>query len=425
MIFHDGWYYLLVTHGSCCAGANSSYNIRMGRAKKRDRPVPRQHGRRHAQGRRQAVPRIGRPLRRARDISGCSTWATACRSSPATTRPTSIAAASACSTSGRCSGVTAGRWRARTSKAGTYEIESARTGTALELAVQGVPVGGLRGRGGRGGPAGWSSRWTRRAAGRAGRGEGPAPSAPPPAPIPPQEAAQVSANWPAATLDVRLAPYMVQAQQKWAIAPAPNAGGYPGSPYFKITVAGTDRALAATAERELVVATSFTGAPEQLWRIDQLADGTYRLMPKASAGLEGTGRALRGRQQHADALEVRPAERPSALEPQDAVTSFITRCRRGLPPLLACSALWLHRAGAPERRAGCPAPNGRVAAAGIVAEQAGDPDQGGRRRRVHPALAGPRADPRARPTHPAGRAAAQWRRTSPFRGAACRTTARR
>jgi len=34
MIFHDGWYYLLVTHGSCCAGANSSYNIRMGRSKK-------------------------------------------------------------------------------------------------------------------------------------------------------------------------------------------------------------------------------------------------------------------------------------------------------------------------------------------------------------------------------------------------------
>ena len=24
MIFRDGWYYLLVTHGSCCAGANSS-----------------------------------------------------------------------------------------------------------------------------------------------------------------------------------------------------------------------------------------------------------------------------------------------------------------------------------------------------------------------------------------------------------------
>jgi arabinan endo-1,5-alpha-L-arabinosidase len=37
-------------------------------------------------------------------------------------------------------------------KEGTYQIESARTGTALELAVPGMPVGGLRGRGGRGWP---------------------------------------------------------------------------------------------------------------------------------------------------------------------------------------------------------------------------------------------------------------------------------
>ena len=77
-----------------------------------------------------------------------------------------------------------------------------------------------------------------------------------------------------------MAPYMLQAQQQWTIAPAVNAGGYPGSPFFKITI-GTDRALAATADRELVVLPAFTGAPEQLWRIDQLADGTYRLMPKA------------------------------------------------------------------------------------------------------------------------------------------------
>ena len=34
IIFRDGWYYLLLTHGSCCAGANSSYNIRMGRSRK-------------------------------------------------------------------------------------------------------------------------------------------------------------------------------------------------------------------------------------------------------------------------------------------------------------------------------------------------------------------------------------------------------
>jgi arabinan endo-1,5-alpha-L-arabinosidase len=74
---------------------------------------------------------------------------------------------------------------------------------------------------------------------------------------------------------------MLQAQQKWTIAPVPNGGGYPGSPFFRIAIAGTDRTLAATADRELAVLAAFTGAPEQLWRIDQLADGTYRLMPKA------------------------------------------------------------------------------------------------------------------------------------------------
>src|ERR1019366_2765417 len=34
MIYHDGWYYLLGTHGSCCAGAASGYNIRVGRSRK-------------------------------------------------------------------------------------------------------------------------------------------------------------------------------------------------------------------------------------------------------------------------------------------------------------------------------------------------------------------------------------------------------
>src|SRR5512140_519483 len=34
MIFHEGWYYLLATHGSCCRGADSGYNIRVGRANK-------------------------------------------------------------------------------------------------------------------------------------------------------------------------------------------------------------------------------------------------------------------------------------------------------------------------------------------------------------------------------------------------------
>ena len=34
LIYHDGWYYLLATHGTCCDGANSTYNIVVGRSKK-------------------------------------------------------------------------------------------------------------------------------------------------------------------------------------------------------------------------------------------------------------------------------------------------------------------------------------------------------------------------------------------------------
>jgi arabinan endo-1,5-alpha-L-arabinosidase len=78
-----------------------------------------------------------------------------------------------------------------------------------------------------------------------------------------------------------MGPYMLQAQQKWSITAVDNAGGYPGSPYFKITIAGTERALSATADAELTVVPAFGGGPDQLWRIDQLTDGTYRLMPKA------------------------------------------------------------------------------------------------------------------------------------------------
>jgi arabinan endo-1,5-alpha-L-arabinosidase len=63
----------------------------------------------------------------------------------------------------------------------------------------------------------------------------------------------------------------------------PDAGGYPGSPYFKITVAGTNRALAATADAELVVVPAFTAAPEQLWRIEQFPDGTWRIVAKSTS----------------------------------------------------------------------------------------------------------------------------------------------
>ena len=37
-----------------------------------------------------------------------------------------------------------------------------------------------------------------------------------------------------------------------------------------------------TADGELVTVPEFTGGPEQLWRMDQLTDGTWRVMSKSA-----------------------------------------------------------------------------------------------------------------------------------------------
>ena len=42
-----------------------------------------------------------------------------------------------------------------------------------------------------------------------------------------------------------------------------------------------ERRRAATANGEVVAVPAFEPKPEELWRIDQLIDGTYRIMPKA------------------------------------------------------------------------------------------------------------------------------------------------
>lgn len=55
---------------------------------------------------------------------------------------------------------------------------------------------------------------------------------------------------------------------------------------LQIVIEGTNRALTATADAEVSTVPEFTGAPEQLWRIEQLIDGTYRIMPKKVPGTD-------------------------------------------------------------------------------------------------------------------------------------------
>jgi len=177
MIFREGWYYLLVTHGSCCAGANSSYNIRMGRAKKVTGPYLDNMGIDMLQGGGKLFlgsgDRFVGPGHFGLLELGDGVEKFSCHYEADLDRG-GISVLDIRPLLWRDGWPVAGE----NVKAGTYEIESARTGTALEMAVQGVPVGGARGRGGRGGGP-------------------PVPGAappPPPSPIPAQEAAQVSAN---------------------------------------------------------------------------------------------------------------------------------------------------------------------------------------------------------------------------------------
>jgi arabinan endo-1,5-alpha-L-arabinosidase len=325
LLYRDGWYYLMGTHGTCCNGGSSSYNIRVGRSRKVTGPYLDNMGVDMLKGGGKLVVaangRLIGPGHFGLLDLGDDVQKFSCHYEADLER------------SGRSVlDIRALLWKdgwpvaGENFMGGTFEIESERSGFALELGVDPVFLGGGRGMGmGMGGGGGRGTRGGRGAdANAAGAFGGAMPGGPrggnapadangaaggrggagarrgggggmgmggmfgggggPTTPIPPQDVNVVSKNWPAGNLDVRLADYMLLAHQKWTITPVKDAGGYPGSPYFKIGIAGADRWLTATPDNEVVAVPVFTGKPEQLWRIDQLIDGTYRIMPKAVPG---------------------------------------------------------------------------------------------------------------------------------------------
>ena len=263
MMYRDGWYYLLGTHGTCCDGVNSTYNIVCGRSRSPFGPFLDNVGRDMLKGggkmvvaaeeRRFGAGHFGRfvvepgvekmsfHFEADLDRSGRSVLAV---------RPI--------------------LWKDGWPEAGdlvqdgTYRILSRRRGYALELSVDFVRAqGGMRG------------FWMK-----------------PDEPVvvlEGQKLSDVEAGWPDGEIPVRTGDYMARPHQKWVIEAVPEAGGFLGGPYCRIRIEGTDRALSAAEGARLVTVPAFTGADEELWRIEQLTDGTWRILPKS---VPGCGEAL-------------------------------------------------------------------------------------------------------------------------------------
>lgn len=262
LIFRDGWYYLLGTHGTCCDGVNSTYNIVVGRSRSVEGPYLDNIGRDmfHGGGRMviAAGNRVCGPGHFGRTIIDEGVEIMSCHFEADFER------------SGRSVlGIRPLLWKngwpvaGEPFKAGTYEIESERRGYALELAVDFVRMPQERERF-------WQMDLTK-----------------PLVSIPNQKLEDVNSNWPQGNIPLRCGDYMFRPHQRWTITPVEKAGGYLSNPYFKITIEGTERALAATSDKELTTVPTFTGSDEQLWRIEQLTDGTYRIMPKRIPGQDG------------------------------------------------------------------------------------------------------------------------------------------
>lgn len=259
MIYHDGYYYLLGTHGTCCDGVNSTYNIIVGRSKSPTGPF---------------IDNMGRDM-----VEGGGKLVVGCRDGYTGAghfgRYIVEEGVEKMSFHWEADYYQGGRstlailpivWKngwpvaGENIKNGVYEIESERRGYALEIAVDYVRLGGGRGMGFGGGGAANAAPQT----------------------VAFQKLEDVIGNWPAGEIPVRTIDYQFRPNQKWELVALEE--GTLGTPYYKIVIAGTNRALTATEGLEVTSEAEYSGADSQKWSIDQLTDGTYRIMPKAVPG---------------------------------------------------------------------------------------------------------------------------------------------
>lgn len=259
LIYRDGWYYLLGTHGTCCDGVNSTYNIVVGRSRSVTGPYIDNVGREMLKGGGRMViaahDKVVGPGHFGRTVVCDGVEKMSCHFEGDFDR-------------GGMSvlGIRPLLWQngwpvaGNVLREGTYELESQRHGYALELAVDFKRIEGIQRR--------WFNRDSKEEI----------------KPVPMQKLSDVIGEWPEGEIPVRNSDFMVRPHQLWTITAVQGVGGFLGQPYYKITIAGTDRALTATADGEVTTQANFTGAPEQLWQIDQCIDGTFRIVPKNGRG---------------------------------------------------------------------------------------------------------------------------------------------
>ncbi len=260
IIYRNGWYYLLGTHGTCCDGVNSTYNIVVGRSRNVTGPYLDNMGRDMvAGGGKMVVDAEDRQFGAGHfglynEDEGVQKFSFHWEADLDRSARSVLAIRPL---------VWVNDWPVvgETVKPGTYEISSVRRGYALELAVDFVRQNIQR-------AGGW------------GRSSEPQPNVV----HPNQTLEEVVAGWPEGEIPARVGDWMNRPHQRWTLEVVPEAGGYVGGQYYKIQIEGTGKTLAATADNDVTVAPAYTGGDEQLWRIEQAVDGTYRVMPKSVPG---------------------------------------------------------------------------------------------------------------------------------------------